>query len=410
LKSTVNSILAVLVWLLPFVRCPYACPDVGVRGETAGKPEGRGPEHRRMPAGGTGALGAAVPLVGACFAEEVTEIMFDRTKTLKLAAAALILFGLLSPASAADKKDEKPAPAGTPVLWRAPDDLSARDLFLGPGGEAMSPDLRRVNFMKEETGGFSKKYRVRDGAGRVWVAKLGKEAQAETAAVRLVWAVGYMTEVNYLAPCVRIEGAPDPGKGFERCQGGGFANVRFEARPEGVRRLDEWKWSENPFVNTKELKGLVVMMSLLNNWDIKDSNNKILYVPRAGGRDGELRYIVSDLGATFGRVKLDVPGLWRIRRNRNDPADYAKDAFLEDVKGGQVYLFYKGKRQDLFDDIRVEEARWIAGLLSKLSDRQIQDAFRAANYTPDEVRILTAAVRGRIDELAGIPAWSASSR
>ena len=32
----------------------------------------------------------------------------------------------------------------------------------------------------------------------------------------------------------------------------------------------------------------------------------------------------------------------RIRRNRNDPEDYAKDAFLEDVKGGQVYLFYKG--------------------------------------------------------------------
>jgi hypothetical protein len=337
--------------------------------------------------------------------------MFDHRKTLKAVAAALILFSLTSAASAAqDRKEKKPNPEGTPVLWRAPDDLPARDLFLGPGGAAMRPDLRRVTFVKEETGGFSKKYRVRDGAGRVWVAKLGKEAQAETAAVRLVWGVGYMTEVNYLAPCVAIEGAPDPGKEFERCQGGGFSNVRFEARPENVKRLDEWKWSENPFVNTKELKGLVVMMSLLNNWDIKDTNNKVLHV-RGGssGRD-ELHYIVSDLGATFGRVKLDVPGLWRIRRNRNDPEDYAKDAFLEDVKGGQVYLFYKGKRQDLFDDIRVEEARWIAGLLSKLSERQIADAFRAANYTPAEVRILTTTVRGRIDELAGIPTRAASSR
>src|SRR5215211_2707389 len=337
--------------------------------------------------------------------------MFDRYKTLKLAAAALVLFSLASTASAAeDKKEKNPTPAGTPVLWRAPDDLPARDLYHGPGGEGMRPDLRRVTFLKEETGGYSTKYRVRDGAGREWVAKLGKEAQAETAAVRLVWAVGYVTEINYLAPCVRIEGAPDPGKDFERCQGGGFSNVRFEARPENVERLDEWKWSENPFVNTKELKGLVVMMSLLNNWDIKDTNNKIIYVPGAGGRRGELRYIVSDLGATFGRVKLDVPGLWRIRRNRNDPEDYAKDAFLEDVKGGQVYLFYKGKRQDLFDDIRVEEARWIAGLLSKLSERQIRDAFRAANYSPEEVRILTNAVRERIDELANIPASAASSK
>jgi hypothetical protein len=151
-------------------------------------------------------------------------------------------------------------------------------------------------------------------------------------------------------------------------------------------------------------------MSLLNNWDIKDSNNKVLHVRGgAGGRD-ELHYIVSDLGATFGRVKLDVPGLWRIRRNRNDPEDYAKDAFLEDVKGEQVYFFYKGKRQDLFDDIRVEEARWIGGLLSKLSERQIADAFRAANYTPGEVRVLTTAVRERVAELAGIPPRAASSR
>jgi hypothetical protein len=341
--------------------------------------------------------------VAMFFKWEVTQLMLDRSKTLKLAAVALILFSM-APAAAAveDRKGKEPAPVGLPVLWRAPDDIAARDLYLGPGGEAMRPDLRRVTFLKEEAGGFSKKYRVRDGAGREWVAKLGKEAQAETAAVRLVWAVGYMTEVNYLAPCVKIEGAPDPGKEFERCAGGGFADVRFEARPEGVKRLDEWEWSENPFVNTKELKGLVVMMALLNNWDIKDTNNKILYVPGGDGRRGELHYIVSDLGATFGRVKLNAPVLWRIRRNRNDPEDYAKDAFLEDVKRGQVYLFYKGKRQDLFDDIRVEEARWIAGLLSKLSERQIEDAFRAANYTPEEVRLLAGAVAARIGELSGI--------
>jgi hypothetical protein len=324
------------------------------------------------------------------------------SKTLRSAAAALFIFSLVTPALATqDKKEKEPTPSGTPVLWRAPDDIIARDLYLGPGGEAMRPDLRRVTFLKEETGGYSKKFRVRDGAGREWVAKLGKEAQSETAAVRLVWAVGYVTEVNYLVACAHIEGAPKPAKEVERCEGDGFSNVRFEARPAGVKRLGEWKWSENPFVGTKELQGLIVMMALLNNWDIKDSNNKILYVPAGGGR-GELHYIVSDLGATFGKVKLNAPVLWRIRRNRNDPEDYAGDPFLEDVKGGQVYLFYKGKRQDLFDDIRVDEARWIASLLSKLTDKQIGDAFRAANYTPEEVRLLAGAVRERINELASV--------
>ena len=45
------------------------------------------------------------------------------------------------------------------------------------------------------------------------------------------------------------------------------------------------------------------------------------------------------------------------------------------------------------------EARWIGGLLSRLSDRQLQDAFRAANYNAEEVRLLAGAVRKRINEL-----------
>ena len=49
----------------------------------------------------------------------------------------------------------------------------------------MRPDLRRITFLKEEKGGYSKKYRVRDASGREWVAKIGKEAQSETSAVRL---------------------------------------------------------------------------------------------------------------------------------------------------------------------------------------------------------------------------------
>jgi hypothetical protein len=307
---------------------------------------------------------------------------------------ALFIVALLAPGLVAQKKS-KEVPAGArAVLWRAPEDIASRDLFHGPGGREGMPDLSRVTFLKEETGGFSTKYRVKDGAGREWVAKIGKEAQSETAAVRLVWAVGYMTEINYLVPRLTIEGK------------GTFENVRLEARPDSFERLDEWKWSENPFAGTKELQGLVVLMALLNNWDIKDSNNKVLYA-----RDrGELHYIVSDLGATFGRVKSGAPVVWRIRRNRNDPADYREDPFLEDVKRGNVLLFYKGKRQDLFDDIRVEEARWVGDLLSKLSDRQLNDAFRAANYTPDEIRMLTGAVRTRINELANLPAGGALGR
>jgi hypothetical protein len=326
-----------------------------------------------------------------------------------LALTIISVLTLSSPVSAVQKEDKKKSPPrGTPVLWRAHPDPASLDLFHGPGGEAMRPDLRRIFFIKEETGGFSKKYRVKDGAGREWVAKIGNEAQSETAATRLVWAAGFQTEVNYLAPCVRILGAPAP-RAEERCEAGGFRNVRFEARPDEWDRLDEWKWDDklNPFYGTKEQQGLIVLNALLNNWDLKSANNKIIYVPTNGG--GELRYIISDLGATFGKTG-SLPVVWRFTRSRNKPQDFSGEPLVDEVKGRNVFLNYGGKNQTLFDDIYVEEARWVGSLLSRLSDRQIADAFRAANYTPAEVQTLARAVRARVSELVNLSPPAAVGR
>jgi len=315
----------------------------------------------------------------------------------------IVIIAFTSAASAAQDKPKnkkrKPVPRGTPVLWRAPSDIESRDLALGPGGAEMRPNLRRVTFLKKQEGGWSTKFRVRDGAGREWVAKIGKEAQSETAAVRLVWAAGYLTEVNYLAPCVRIEGAPPPGKD-DACAGGGFSNVRFEARPKGVKRLDEWEWKQNPFTGTRELNGLIVLMGLINNWDLKDTNNVVLAAPGERGRT-ELQYVISDLGATFGKTG-GLPLLWRMTRSRNDPEGFSKEKFVDEVEGGKVSFHFTGKNRGLFEDIPVRDARWIGGWLSRLSEQQIGDAFRAANYAPDEVRMLTDAVIRRVGELTAL--------
>src|SRR5215213_4098875 len=290
-----------------------------------------------------------------------------------------------------DKKEKKQPPQGVPVLWREPADIASRDLFLGPGGDSMKPDLSRVTFVREEKGGYSKKYRVKDGRGRTWVAKIGKEAQSETAAVRLVWAVGYVSEINYLVPSLTIEGK------------GTFENVRLEARPENVKRFDEWRWTENPFAGKRELQGLKVLMAFLENWDLKDENNAILAV-RHGNRN-ELHYIISDLGTTFGKTggqKSPVAFIKSIKGSRNEPDDYVNDEFVDGIEGNTVRLDYHGKNASLMRDITIADARWIGGLLSRLSDSQIQDAFRAANYTPEQVRLLTGAVRKRINQLVNL--------
>lgn len=313
----------------------------------------------------------------------------------KLILAAVLLCFATAAFAQKPKKTKKPPPTGERVLWREPSDIESRDLYNGPGGEAMKPDLSRVTFIKDQAGGgYSINYRVRDGSGKIWVAKLRSEAQPETAAVRLMWALGYMTEINYLVPCVRIEGAPSSS--VRKCEGGGFANAKFEARPAHVKRLENWQWANNPFKGTKEFQGMIVLMSLMDNWDLKDDNNRILFVPKGESGGPELQYILSDLGATFGKTG----GL--LSRTRNKPEDYAKAKFIEGVEGGRVKFAYGGKNSGLFDNISVEHAKWIGSWLARLSDKQLSDAFRAANYNPSEVDILTTATRARINQLVNL--------
>jgi hypothetical protein len=302
----------------------------------------------------------------------------------------------------AKKEEKEAAPQGTPVFWQEPGDISSRSLLDGPGGEEMRPDLKQVIWEETLPEGYSVKWRVRDASGRKWVVKVGNEAQPETVAARLVWAAGYPTEINYLFPCVQIVNAPKPRKDVKRCEGTGYAHVRFEARPDNHKRLEEWSWDKNPVTGTKEFAGFVVLMGLLNNWDLKDSNNKIIYVPGEGGA-GELRYVVSDLGATFGKTGNFIT------HSRNEPEKYVKTEFVDKVEGGRVRFEYNGKKGSLFDNITVEQAKWIGDILARLSEEQVKDAFRAAHYTPNEVEALTQEVLGRINSLRRLPAPAAAA-
>ena len=307
-----------------------------------------------------------------------------KLKTMLLTIFSLVFLVAATFPSQAQKKDvkEKKVYTGRAVLWRAPNDIESRNLLLGAGGEAMKPDLSRVTFVAEKKGGWSTKYTVRDGKGNEWVAKLSKEAQPETAANRLVWAAGYETEIVYLVPELEIQGK------------GTFKNVKLEARPKHIKRAGDWPWEGNPFDGKPEFQGLKIMMVLINNWDMKDDNNAILATK--GVTTSERRYIISDLGATFGKTG----GI--ISRSRNKPSDYVKSELVKGEKGNLVDFNYGGKNGKLFDDITVNDAKWLAAWLSRLSDSQIRDAFRAANYTPEEVEMLTGAVRTRINALASL--------
>ena len=80
-------------------------------------------------------------------------------------------------------------------------------------------------------------------------------------------------------------------------------------------------------------------MALINNWDLKDSNNKILAVRNETTGENELRYIISDLGGSFGKTG----GFFS--RTRNKPSDFVKARFIESVKGNRIDFNYGGKNK-----------------------------------------------------------------
>jgi hypothetical protein len=281
---------------------------------------------------------------------------------------------------------DKPQPStlGTPVLWREPADITSRNLLLGPGGETMKPNLNKLTVVEEKESSGPAKIRVRDGSGREWVVKSGGDAQAEVAAARILWAVGYYTDISYLAPRVEIE-----GKGV-------FENAKLEARPKGVKRLDEWMWDDNPFAGTKELQGLKVALALLDNWNLKNENNKILFVRDDKGGPGELRYIISDLD-----VKLDktgvAPSLWHLTTQTSTATK-----LIDRIKDNAVDFGYAGKHKERLAGISVEHAKWMGSWLARLSDQQLADALRAANYSATDIQRLARIIRARIDELTAL--------
>jgi hypothetical protein len=302
------------------------------------------------------------------------------------------------------------------LLWRDPGVVSSRNLFYGPGSPELAP-APPFTFIEEDKSGESPKFDVKDARGVRWSVKLGEEAQSETTATRLVWSVGYFAEEAYYFDQAAIRNLPKPlSRGDHYVVTDGVVEgARFEPRRQNIKRDDTWDWDKNPFKETRALNGLKVLMILLNNFDARAANNRILFDSEIGNRVAH--YYVTDLGATLGRA-----GGLGGRRTKNNLEDFLSTRFVMGVEDGAVEFdydtrpsrlghlsivyppYYLGqvKKEKSMRGIPVAHARWIGGLLDQLSDEQLRDAFRAANY-PDEIREgYVRALRTRIGQLTSL--------
>jgi hypothetical protein len=215
------------------------------------------------------------------------------------------------------------------------------------------------------------------------------------AASRLVWALGYFVDEVYFVADGVVGGVENLGRAGEAVSpSGAFTAARFERRQEHMQRLDRsWSFGANPFARSKELSGLKILMTLVGNWDVEgDRNNRIVEVTRPG-QEAHRRYMVSDLGAAFGRMgrRLTNHSKWELEH-------YREEGFIDEVHDDRVEFDYDGLESNM-DSVPLEHARWFAGLASGLTPAQVRQAFEAAGATEQEVEGFSAVVLARLAAL-----------
>ena len=349
--------------------------------------------------------------------KETLTLMSRVLQILTVLVAAVVMGGPVSgkpshKAKATDRRAETTEGA-RPLLWRESADLESRDLFYGIGGAKHAPRPGTFTFVKEDLDGSNPKYLVRDDAGVKWKIKLGPEAKPEVAATRLVWAVGYFTDEDYFLPEAQVLKLPEDlhrgKKLFAR--DGGVRDVRFKRQEKGEAKEGTWKWKRDPFTGERELNGLRVMMSLINNWDVKDVNNAVFEKADGGSRNPEQIYIVNDLGASFG-----TPGFVRGDRARGDLESYRHSKFITKTTSAYVSFaaparpalvvlmnpldyMYRMRLRWVGRKIPRSDVKWMGSVLARLSSKQVRDAFRAAGYSESQVEGYAGIIENRIAAL-----------
>ncbi|WP_109485170.1 hypothetical protein [Occallatibacter savannae] len=294
-----------------------------------------------------------------------------------------------------------------PALWHDPGKIAELDLLNGQGGKDKRP-VAPFKFESEDMHGTNPKFNVRDASGTKWRVKLGDEARPEVTASRLLWAVGYFVNDDYVLESAKVDGL-QLTRGANMAPDGNVVDARFERKPEARKKIGTWRWKDNPFNGTKEFNGLRVMMAVMNNWDLKDENNAV-YEDRDSGRD---LFLTSDVGATFGTNGLS----WSKSRSKGDVDTFRKSKFITHKTEAEVDFgtpaapmpleaanvkVYKMRRdlEWIGKKIPIADARWMGSLLKQLSHQQLVDAFRAGQFPEEDTQRYVEVVESRIKELA----------
>jgi len=310
-------------------------------------------------------------------------------------------------------------------VWQ-PTNVESMDVRQGPRDSGAFAPMATVNcrHVEKDATGKTPKFACVVGGDELKV-KYGRdngEIYAEVAASRLLWALGFGADRVYPVRVI-CAGCPESLKADSRQRDGRavfeYATIDREVEGYPVPGFEEsgWAWPDldrvNPAVGgapKAHRDALTLLAVLLQHTDSKREQQRFICLdPPARGEVNRNNcerpfLMIADLGKTFGKANTlnrDEPGSvnlknWREERVWRDGAECV----------GNMPKSLTGTLENPV----ISEAgrRFLAGLLARLSDRQMRDLFQTARFpdrladgeeNPGSVQDWVDALKGKIAEV-----------
>jgi hypothetical protein len=308
-------------------------------------------------------------------------------------------------------------------LWSSPPPVSRIDLRDNPSGRDSFRRSAVCKFHLDKASGATPKFRCVFPGGEILKVKYGHnpEIHTEVAASRLLEAIGAGTDRVYFVETLRCFGCPEEPDALIRClsspyedfrrrcalefgqpmPGGDakvtidygkfvdFHNVSVDRRHAGLEigdgKVEGWGFDEldevaSPRGATRaERDALRLLVVVLNNWDNRPDNQRLVCLPGGARDDGSCRRpfaYMQDLGGTFGRVggskderKLDVEGWSEVPVWKDEAACVVEidSPMLHGATFGKATITESGRR-------------FLLERLRRLPDHAVRDLFEGARF------------------------------
>jgi hypothetical protein len=318
--------------------------------------------------------------------------------TVLAGSVAAIDCAHLNPSASLDPKDRaiRLAAIRQAQVW-VPTDVRSKDMKAGPSGPgAAIPGSTVVcDYVDEDLSGTSPKFSCSTDDGQKLKVKYGKkngEVYGEVAATRLLWALGFGADREYPVRVV-CRGCPARLQGLSTSKENEtvfeFAAIEIKAPGRDLEWSSErgWAWPELDLVDPDEggaslaeRDALKLLAVFLQHTDTKPQQQRLVCLSRKSEENDGLCartfMLINDLGLTFGRANT----FNRRSKSSVNLKEWSRATVWEGRSGcvGNLPRSLTGTLEE--PRISEEGRRFLADLLTQLTDTQLRDLFEVARF------------------------------